>query len=82
MVLNYLILARYPRYFLHEWKLVSTYYFNKYDLSITDIHSTGFDVGFLLDKIARLDLYKKRRDPTFDFMNIGGEDFDKNKIYP
>jgi hypothetical protein len=67
-------LVRYWRYFIHEWKLVSTYYFNKYDLRITDIHATGMDLSFVLDYIARAELYKKKRDTTFDFMDLGGND--------
>jgi hypothetical protein len=61
-------------YYFHSWKLVSTYNFSKYDVATVQFN-TGIPYQFALAYIARQNEYKRKRDPVFDFMQIGEDDF-------
>ena len=67
------MLVRRIRYWLHEWKLVSYYNFSKYELFTLD---NGMYYVQLLERYSRKGLYQKRRDKTFDFMQIGEDEFE------
>lgn len=63
------------RFYVHYWKLVSSYNFKKYDTE-TVTQNTGYDSAYELDNMSRRYEYYRKRDTTFDFMQIGEDDFE------
>ncbi len=61
---------------MHYWKLVSTHDLKKYDLKTVQF-PTGYENAGLMELTARRLEYKRKRDETFDFMQIGENDFNK-----
>lgn len=70
------VLVRKIPYYMHSWKLVSIYAFRKYDV-MTVQFPTGYGYSWINAYIARENEYKSKRDNTFDFMQIGENDFDE-----
>ena len=62
------------RYWVHYYRLVSSYEFSKYDYLTTE-SNTGYESAAQLEGMVRRRLYKDRRDDTFDFMQIGEDDY-------
>ena len=50
------------------------YNFRKYDV-LTVQFATGYGNVFALEYLCRQNEYKKKRDETFDFMQLGENDF-------
>jgi len=59
---------------LHYWKIVSIYNFKKYDYKHFS-KDTGISTVLFLERLARYQEYHNRRDPSFDFMKLGEDDF-------
>jgi hypothetical protein len=58
-----------------SWKLVSIYYFRKYDVHTVQF-TTGYPYVMSVEYIVRKEEYNRKRDETFDFMQIGESDFE------
>ena len=64
-------------YYCHYWKIISIYNFKKYDLRVVSFE-TGLKAQMNLAFCARREEYHKKRDKSFDFMQIGEDDFEEN----
>jgi hypothetical protein len=62
------------RYYLHRWKIVSGYFMSKYDEIVQA--NTGYDSIAEVEIIARKYTYQGKRDDSFDFMQLGEDDFE------
>lgn len=62
------------RFYIHYWKIVSIYSFSKYDYKNFS-KDTGISTVMMLERMSRYQEYQNRRDPSFDFMKLGEDDF-------
>jgi hypothetical protein len=59
-----------------SWKLISIYHFRKYDLNLVQFN-TGYPYLAYTQYLVRKEEYEKKRDSTFDFMQLGETDYEK-----